>query len=126
MAEFKTNVMRILEKEKISYAAHTYDQATQNRRRFGGAEGGKSPETIYKTLVTRGASREIYVFVIAVHHEINLKKSRKGVGEKSLELIKIDEINKLTAISAADVPRRNEKAVPHVISQLRCSSRPLP
>ena len=53
-------------------------------------------DTVYKTLVTRGASRANYVFVIPVAKELDLKKAAKSVGEKSVEMIHVDEINKTT------------------------------
>jgi Cys-tRNA(Pro)/Cys-tRNA(Cys) deacylase len=96
--EEKTNVMRVLEQKKIPYTAHTYDheegvavdgvtvaQAT-----------GRDPETVFKTLVARGASKGIYVFVIPVAENLDLKKAAKAVGEKSIEMVHVKEINALT------------------------------
>jgi Cys-tRNA(Pro)/Cys-tRNA(Cys) deacylase len=53
-------------------------------------------EQVYKTLVTRGASKNFFVFVIPVAKELNLKAAAKAVGEKSVEMIRVDEINKVT------------------------------
>ncbi|MDF2685779.1 MAG: Cys-tRNA(Pro) deacylase YbaK [Clostridia bacterium] len=93
----KTNVMRILDKEKIKYIPHEYSHDE------GAVDGitvalrlGIEPEKIFKTLVTRGASKEIYVFDIPVIKELDLKKAAKAVGEKSVEMIHVDEINKIT------------------------------
>lgn len=92
----KTNVMRILEQKKLPYQAYTYDSN-------GGTDGvsvaqqiGQPVERVFKTLVTRGASRDFYVFVIPVAEELNLKAAAKAVGEKSVEMIRVDEINKVT------------------------------
>ena len=97
MAETKTNAMRMLDRAKIPYEIHTYEH------KDGLIDGvsvahkvGLDPDTVFKTLVTRGASREIFVFVLPVAKELNLKKAARAVGEKSIELVKIDEINKLT------------------------------
>ena len=60
------------------------------------AKLGQDVDTVYKTLVTRGASRANYVFVIPVAKELDLKKAAKSVGEKSVEMIHVDEINKTT------------------------------
>ena len=57
---------------------------------------GQAVETVFKTIVTRGASRTNYVFVLPVAKELDLKKAAKTVGEKSVELVHVDEINKLT------------------------------
>ena len=46
--------------------------------------------------MTRGNSKEIYVFVIPVAKELDLKKAAKVVKEKKIEMIAVSEINKLT------------------------------
>ena len=46
--------------------------------------------------MTVGHSKEHYVFVIPVAKELNLKAAAKAVGEKSVEMIHVAEINKLT------------------------------
>lgn len=96
--EDKTNVMRILEQHGIAYAAHTYphqegvavDGVTVARSL------GQDPECVFKTLVARGASKGIYVFVIPVGDNLDLKKAARAVGEKSVEMIPVKEINALT------------------------------
>ena len=97
MAEQKTNVMRILEQKKIRYSAHEYPHGE------GAVDGvtvarmtGRDPACVFKTLVTRGASKEIYVFVIPVADELDLKKAAKAVGEKSVAMVHVSEINALT------------------------------
>lgn len=97
MAEEKTNVMRILDQKKISYTPHTYPCS-------GGAVDGATvagligvaPERVFKTLVTRGASRQNYVFVVPVLGSLNLKAAAKAVGEKSIEMIHQAELLPLT------------------------------
>lgn len=97
MAEAKTNAMRLLERAKIPYEMHTYDHSDGQIDGVSVAHKvGLDPDTVFKTLVTRGASREIYVFVLPVARELDLKKAARAVGEKSIELVKIEEINKLT------------------------------
>lgn len=93
----KTNVMRILDKAKIAYQFYFYDH--EDGKIDGVSVAGKlgqNVEQVYKTLVTRGASREFYVFVVPVAKELNLKAAAKSVGEKSVEMIHVDEINKTT------------------------------
>lgn len=97
MAEAKTNAVRIVEKSKIPFTVQTYDHSD------GAIDGvsvaaklGQDPAQVYKTLVTRGASKNLYVFVIPVAKELHLKKAAKTVGEKSIEMIHVSEINKLT------------------------------
>lgn len=95
--ENKTNVMRILEKEKIPYQAYYYDH--EDGKIDGVSVAGKlgqKVEQVFKTLVTRGAGGEFYVFVIPVAKELDLKAAARSVGEKSVEMIHVSEINKIT------------------------------
>lgn len=97
MAEQKTNVMRTLEQKKIRYTPHAYPHGdTAVDGATVAALIGKEPESVFKTLVARGASRSIYVFVIPVLCELDLKHAAKSVGEKSMEMIHVSEINALT------------------------------
>lgn len=93
----KTNAMRILDKNKIDYNALTYDCSDGHIDGVSVAEKtGQAPETVYKTLVTIGGSKELYVFVIPVLEELDLKKGAKAAGEKKIEMIHVKDINKLT------------------------------
>ena len=56
----------------------------------------QNPNQVFKTLVTIGASKKNYIFVIPVCGELNLKKAAKVVGEKSIEMIKSKELLPLT------------------------------
>lgn len=89
--------MRILEAEKIAYRPYYY----QNKDgKIDGvsvaAKLGQEVDRVFKTLVTRGASGGFFVFVVPVAEELNLKAAAKSVGEKSVEMIHVSEINKVT------------------------------
>ena len=97
MAEQKTNVMRALDQKKVRYTPHEYPHGAE------AVDGvtvagliGAAPEQVFKTLVTRGASKSIYVFVIPVAAELDLKKAARAVGEKSIAMIHVSEITALT------------------------------
>ncbi len=93
----KTNVMRILEKEKIPYHPYFYEHSGEAIDGVSVAKQlGQPVDQVFKTLVTRGASKEFYVFVIPVAKELNLKAAARSVGEKSVEMIHVNEINKTT------------------------------
>ena len=99
--EEKTNVMRILEQKKIPYTAHSYEESESplGDREYGlhiAQTLGQPVERVYKTLVARGASRQLYVFCIPVAESLDLKKAAKAVGEKSIELIAVKELPGLT------------------------------
>lgn len=94
--EVKTNAMRILDKLKISYEHHTYE-CDEFISGIQIADKLELPhELVYKTLVTIGNSRNYYVFVIPIEREIDLKKAAREVGEKSLAMIPVKEINAVT------------------------------
>ena len=97
MAEFKTNVMRMLDKEKVPYTPHTYDHGD------GAIDGasvaakmGQDPARVFKTLVTQGAGKSYFVFVVPVLAELDLKKAAAAAGEKAIAMIKARELLPLT------------------------------
>lgn len=96
--EEKTNVMRVLEQKGIFYTPHTYEH--EEGVAVDGVSVarslGQNPEAVFKTLVARGVSKGIYVFVIPVAENLDLKKAAKAVGEKSIEMVHVKEINALT------------------------------
>lgn len=92
----KTNVMRLLEQKKIDYKSYDYTDTGV----ISGAEVaealGQNPNQVYKTLVTQGATKNYYVFMVPVLKELNLKAGAKAVGEKSIAMIKSKELLPLT------------------------------
>ena len=95
--EEKTNVMRMLERAKLAYTAHAYphgDVPVDGVTVAGLL--GQNPDQVFKTLVTRGASREYHVFLVPVARELSLKSAARAVGEKSVEMIHVSEITKVT------------------------------
>lgn len=97
MAAQRTNVMRILDQKKIKYSVHEYPHGDEAVDGVTVAQlTGMPPEMIFKTLVTLGASRAAYVFVIPVAAELDLKKAAKAVGEKSISMLHVKELTPLT------------------------------
>ena len=94
--ELKTNVMRILEKEKIGYEAIFYDCDKFIDGITVAEKTGRPYEQSFKTLVAQGKSREYYVFVIPIAEELNLKSAAKTAGEKSIEMIHVKDIQQVT------------------------------
>ena len=92
----KTNVMRILDQKKIAYKAHEYGDTGAISGMEVATALNQNPEQVFKTLVTVGASKRNYVFVVPVWGELHLKKAAKAVGEKSIEMIKSKELLPLT------------------------------
>ena len=119
MAEEKTNVMRMLDKAHTPYIAHTYDHSD------GAIDGaavakkmGQDPARVFKTLVTQGADRQYYVFVLPVLAELDLKKAARSVGAKSVAMIPVADINKVTGyIRGGCSPLCMKKAFPTVFDE---------
>ncbi|WP_394238128.1 Cys-tRNA(Pro) deacylase [Niallia oryzisoli] len=97
MAQIKTNAMRILDAKKISYGMKTYEAADGKIDGVSVAQKvNRDPKEVYKTLVTQGTSKGIYVFVIPVEEELDLKKAAKAAKEKKVDMIAVKDIQKLT------------------------------
>lgn len=92
----KTNVMRILDQNKVPYESHDYTESGVVSGKEIAAVLHQNPEHVFKTLVTTSASKTNYVFMIPVEKELNLKKAAQTVGEKSVEMLKSKELLPLT------------------------------
>ena len=116
MSKVKTNAIRLLDQKKISYELLTYEVDDQLDGITVATKINYPVEVVYKTLVTRGNSKNIYVFVIPVATELDLKKAAKVVAEKKLEMISVSEINGLTGyIRGGCSPVGMKKVYPTVI-----------
>ncbi len=94
--EIKTNAMRILERQKIPYTYAEYECGEFIDGIQIADKLGYDHKLVYKTLVTTGKSGGYYVFVIPVESEIDLKKAARAVGEKSIEMLPLKELTKIT------------------------------
>lgn len=119
MSEEKTNVMRVLDQKKVPYTPHHYAHPD------GAVDGAsvaalidKDPASVCKTLVTQGASKKYYVFVIPVLKELDLKAAAKAVREKSIEMIKHAQLLPLTGyVHGGCSPVGMKKQFPTVFDQ---------
>jgi Cys-tRNA(Pro)/Cys-tRNA(Cys) deacylase len=94
--EVKTNAMRILESMNIPFEHYTYE-CDEFVDGIQTADKLSLPyEKVFKTLVTKGNSRNYFVFVIPIDRELDLKKAAKSVGEKSVEMLHVKDINAVT------------------------------
>ena len=119
MAEEKTNVMRILDQKKVAYTPHHYAHPD------GAVDGvsvaaliDRDPSCVCKTLVTQGASKKYYVFVIPVGRELDLKAAARAAGEKSIEMLKQAQLLPLTGyVHGGCSPVGMKKQYPTVFHQ---------
>ena len=94
--DLKTNAMRILDREHIPYTARTYEcEQFEDAIQIADLLG-LPYDIVYKTLVARGHSGAYYVYVIPIDSELDLKKAARSVGEKSVAMIHVKEINEIT------------------------------
>lgn len=94
--EVKTNAMRILESMKIPYQQYTYECEEFVDGLQIADQLGLPYEKVYKTLVTVGNSKDYFVFVIPIAEELDLKAAARSVGQKSVEMIHVKDINAIT------------------------------
>lgn len=92
----KTNVMRILDQNKISYISHCYVDTGVISGIDVATVLGQDPEQVFKTLVTVGSSGNHYVFLVPVRKELDLKKAARSAGEKSISMLKSKDLLPLT------------------------------
>ena len=94
--EVKTNAMRILDRQKISYSYEEYECDEFMDGVSVADKLGYDHSIVYKTLVTVGKTGTHYVFVIPIEAEIDFKKAAKVVGEKSLVMLPLKDLTKVT------------------------------
>lgn len=94
--EAKTNAMRLLERNKIPYEVLNYECDEFIDGLHTAEATGAPVEQSFKTLVMQGKSGQFYVYVVPIADEVNLKAAAKAVGEKSVEMIHVKDITKIT------------------------------
>lgn len=95
--KLKTNAMRILDSKKVSYEMLSYESEDGKIDGISVAHKiGVDEKNVFKTLVVQGTSKELYVFVIPVAEELDLKSAAKIAGEKKVEMIPVKDILKHT------------------------------
>jgi Cys-tRNA(Pro)/Cys-tRNA(Cys) deacylase len=93
----KTNVLRLLDAARISYAVKEYPVDESDLSAVHAAEFlDIPPERVFKTLVLRGASGAFFVCCIPAADELDLKKTSAAAGEKSSALIPVKDLFPLT------------------------------
>lgn len=94
--EAKTNAMRMLERQKISYESLTYECDEFIDGIHCADLTGAPHEQSFKTLVMEGKSGNYYVFVVPIEKEVDRKAAAKSVGEKNVDMIHVKDIQKIT------------------------------
>jgi Cys-tRNA(Pro)/Cys-tRNA(Cys) deacylase len=120
LAVAKTNAMRILDAKKMAYDILTYENTDGKIDGISVAHKiNRDPSVVFKTLIAQGNSKLLYVFIIPVEKELDLKKAAKAAGEKSVEMIPVKDIQKWTGyIRGGCSPIGMKKQYPTFIDQL--------
>jgi Cys-tRNA(Pro)/Cys-tRNA(Cys) deacylase len=93
----KTNAVRILDSLQVSYKLLNYEIDLEDLSAETTAKKlNLSPEQVFKTLVVRGNSNNIYFAVIPGNAQLDLKALAKLSGDRKLEMIPLKEIQSLT------------------------------
>jgi len=93
----KTNALRILESEAISYTLREYevDESDLSAPHVA-AQIGMPPEQVFKTLVARGDRTGVLMAVIPANAELDFKALAAASGNKSVELVPVKDVLGLT------------------------------
>ncbi|HUM83766.1 MAG TPA: Cys-tRNA(Pro) deacylase [Lachnospiraceae bacterium] len=115
--DVKTNAMRILDRMKIPYAVLTYDCPDfEDGVQVADLEGVPH-ESSFKTLIMQGKSGGFYVFVLPIEAEADMKAAAASVGEKSVGMIHVKDITKVSGyVRGGCSPIGMKKAYPTVIA----------
>lgn len=92
----KTNAMRILDVNNISYEVLTLDIKDALDGVTCANMLNENIDSTFKTLVTVSKSKNYYVFVVPVAEKLDLKKAAQAVNEKSVEMLPMKELLGLT------------------------------
>ncbi|MBM6614401.1 Cys-tRNA(Pro) deacylase [Desemzia sp. RIT804] len=93
----KTNAIRILEKNAISFQVHTFPWSEDHLGAEEAIEKLAVPkEQIFKTLVTIGDKTGVVVAVIPGTSELNLKSLARASGNKKIEMLPMNALLETT------------------------------
>ena len=119
MAKGKTNAVRMLDQKKVSYELLQYSPDDGKIDGVSVAEKiGEDFRHVFKTLVTISASNYLYIFVIPVAAELDLKRAARVAGEKKVDLLPVADLQKYTGyIRGGCSPVGMKKLYPTFIDQ---------
>ncbi|WP_430816850.1 Cys-tRNA(Pro) deacylase [Carboxylicivirga sp. RSCT41] len=93
----KTNAMRILDRNKVEYASfHYYTDDENTDGTLVARLNKRDVKLVHKTLVARSTKHELYVFIIPISSELDLKKAALAAGEKKIEMLPHKDLLKYT------------------------------
>jgi len=89
----KTNAIRLLEQQKIQFDVIEYETGDGQVDGISVAEKiGHPVSLVFKTLVAKASAQKLFVFVIPVAEELDLKAAAKVIGEKKIDMLPVKEL----------------------------------
>lgn len=115
----KTNVIRLLEAEKIPHRVHTYTADEEALDAItAAAKLGVDPERVFKTLVASGGGTLHLVFCLPAVLDLDLRKAAEVSGCRRVELIRPDGLQALTGyLRGGCSPLAMKKAFPTFVDE---------
>ncbi|QFF97865.1 Cys-tRNA(Pro) deacylase [Psychrobacillus glaciei] len=115
----KTNAVRILEQQKISFDLIEYDLSGDQVDGVTVANKiGYPVFVVYKTLLVTAGTNKYFVCIIPVDKELDLKSVAKVVGEKKVELLSLKDLLPTTGyIRGGCSPIGMKKLFPTIIDE---------
>ncbi|MBG9454646.1 cysteinyl-tRNA(Pro) deacylase [Lysinibacillus sphaericus] len=89
----KTNAIRLLEQQKIQFEVIEYETGDGQVDGISVAEKiGHPVSRVFKTLVAKASAQKLFVFVIPVADELDLKAAAKVIGEKKIDMLPVKDL----------------------------------
>ena len=115
----KTNAIRLLEQQKIQFDVIEYEIGDGQVDGVSVAEKiGQPVARVFKTLVAKASAQKLFVFVIPVAEELDLKAAAKVVGEKKIDMLPVKDLLSYTGyVRGGCSPVGMKKLYPTVIDE---------
>ncbi|AJK89546.1 MULTISPECIES: Cys-tRNA(Pro) deacylase [Lysinibacillus] len=115
----KTNAIRLLEQQKIQFDVIEYEIGDGQVDGVSVAEKiGQPVARVFKTLVAKASAQKLFVFVIPVAGELDLKAAAKVVGEKKIDMLPVKDLLSYTGyVRGGCSPVGMKKLYPTVIDE---------
>ena len=115
----KTNAVRLLDQQNIDYDLFEYEVSDGQIDGVSVANKIQQPvEKVFKTLVATAGPGKVFVFLVPVAQELNLKSAAKAAGEKKIEMLAVKDLLGLTGyIRGGCSPLGMKKGYPTYIEE---------
>ncbi len=115
----KTNAMRLLDANKVSYESfHYFIDEVNTDGTLVARMNQRDVDLVHKTLVAKNAKNDLFVFIIPIAKELDLKKAAQATGEKKIDMLLHKDLQKYTGyIKGGCSPLGMKKLYPTFLEQ---------